>query len=74
MFDIQSYQKAESVSDAIRLLGEDPEARLIAGGTDVLVQMREGRRVAFGGSSKLHSPIPVGGLPSRDDLGSQSGN
>lgn len=36
MFDIQSYQKAESVSDAIRLLGEDPEARLIAGGTDVL--------------------------------------
>ena len=24
MFDIQSYQKAESVSDAIRLLGEDP--------------------------------------------------
>ena len=44
MFDIQSYQKAESVSDAIRLLGEDPEARLIAGGTDVLVQMREGKR------------------------------
>ena len=37
MFDIQSYQKAESVSDAIRLLGEDPEARLIAGGTDVLI-------------------------------------
>ena len=44
MFDIQSYQKAESVNDAIRLLGEDPAARLIAGGTDVLVQMREGKR------------------------------
>ena len=48
MFDIQSYQKAESVSDAIRLLGEDPEARLIAGGTDVLIKLRE-----FEGFSRL---------------------
>ena len=48
MFDIQSYQKAESVQDAVRLLAEDPEARLIAGGTDVLIKLRE-----FEGFSRL---------------------
>lgn len=48
MFDIQSYQKAESVQDAVRLLAEDPEARLIAGGTDVLIKLRE-----FEGFSQL---------------------
>ena len=36
------------MSDAIRLLGEDPEARLIAGGTDVLIKLRE-----FEGFSRL---------------------
>lgn len=41
MFDIQSYHKAESVQDAIRLLKADPQARLIAGGTDVLIKLRE---------------------------------
>ncbi len=41
MFDIQSYHKAESVQDAIRLLAADPQARLIAGGTDVLIKLRE---------------------------------
>lgn len=55
MFDIQSYQKAESVNDAIRLLGEDPEARLIAGGTDVLIKLRE-----FKGFSRL---VDIHGLP-----------
>ena len=54
MFDIQSYQKAESVSDAIRLLGEDPEARLIAGGTDVLIKLRE-----FEGFSRLVDIHPL---------------
>ena len=48
MFDIQSYQKAESVRDAVRLLRADPEARLIAGGTDVLIKLRE-----FEGFSRL---------------------
>lgn len=48
MFDIQSYQKADSVQDAIRLLAADPQARLIAGGTDVLIKLRE-----FEGFSRL---------------------
>lgn len=41
MFDIQDYYKAESVDDAVRLLGEHPSTRCIAGGTDILVRLRE---------------------------------
>jgi len=40
---LKALYEAESVQDAIRLRLEHPEARIIAGGTDVLVQMREGR-------------------------------
>lgn len=43
MYNFESYVKAESVSDAIRLLKENPRARLIAGGTDVLINLREGK-------------------------------
>ncbi len=40
MFDIQQYRRTESVAQAVALLGENPAARLIAGGTDVLVKLR----------------------------------
>ncbi|MDL2226842.1 xanthine dehydrogenase FAD-binding subunit XdhB [Deltaproteobacteria bacterium OttesenSCG-928-M10] len=40
MFDIQNLYRAGSVSEAVRLLAEHPETRLIAGGTDVLVKLR----------------------------------
>jgi len=43
MYDLRALYEAESVQDAIRLRLEHPAARIIAGGTDVLVQMREGR-------------------------------
>ena len=43
MYDLKALYEAESVQDAIRLRLEHPAARIIAGGTDVLVQMREGR-------------------------------
>ncbi len=39
MFDINSYHKANSVDEAIALLSQNPEAILIAGGTDVLVRL-----------------------------------
>ena len=44
MYDIKALYEAESVADAIRLLTEHPEAQIIAGGSDVLVQIREGKR------------------------------
>ena len=44
MYDIKALYEAESVGDAIRLMQEHPEAQIIAGGSDVLVQIREGKR------------------------------
>ncbi|MBQ5991006.1 MAG: xanthine dehydrogenase FAD-binding subunit XdhB [Clostridia bacterium] len=44
MYDLKALYEAESVEHAIRLRLEHPEAQIIAGGSDVLVQMREGKR------------------------------
>lgn len=44
MYDMKALYEAASVEDAIRLRLEHPEAQIIAGGSDVLVQMREGKR------------------------------
>ena len=41
MYDIKALYEAESVNDAIRLLTEHPEALVIAGGSDILIKMRE---------------------------------
>ena len=44
MYDMKALYEAESVQHAIELRLEHPEAQIIAGGSDVLVQMREGKR------------------------------
>lgn len=44
MYDIKALYEAENVQDAIRLLTEHPQAQILAGGSDVLVQIREGKR------------------------------
>ena len=44
MYDIKELYEAFSVEDAIRLRVEHPGADILAGGSDVLVQIREGRR------------------------------
>ena len=44
MYDIAAFYEAASVQDAVALRLAHPEAQIIAGGTDVLVQVREGKR------------------------------
>ena len=44
MYDMKALYEAESVEHAVQLRLEHPEAQIIAGGSDVLVQMREGKR------------------------------
>jgi xanthine dehydrogenase FAD-binding subunit len=55
MFAIERYNKAQSVEDAVKLLMADPEAKLIAGGTDVLIRLHEG-------SSDFRSLVDINGL------------
>lgn len=43
MYDIEALYEANSVSHAAALLLEHPDAQIIAGGSDVLIQMREGK-------------------------------
>ena len=44
MYDMKALYEASSVENAVALRLEHPEAQIIAGGSDVLVQMREGKR------------------------------
>lgn len=43
MYDIQEMYEAQSAEDAVRLLIKYPEAKIIAGGSDVLIEIREGK-------------------------------
>lgn len=44
MYDIKAIYEAHSVAEAVALRAAHPEADIIAGGSDVLVQIREGKR------------------------------
>ena len=44
MYDMKALYEAVSVENAIELRLAHPEAQIVAGGTDVFVQMREGKR------------------------------
>lgn len=43
MYDIEHYYQAETIGKAVQLLNEHPQARIICGGSDVLVKIREGK-------------------------------
>ncbi len=43
MYDIAKYEEAGSIEEAISLLQINPKAILIAGGSDVLIKLHEGR-------------------------------
>ena len=44
MYDMKALYEANTVGEAVSLRVEHPDAQIIAGGSDVLVQMREGKR------------------------------
>ncbi len=44
MYDIKALYEAKSVQDAIELRSAHPGAQILAGGSDVLVQIRSGKR------------------------------
>lgn len=43
MYDIAKYEEAGSIKEAVALLQANPKAILIAGGSDVLIKLHEGR-------------------------------
>ena len=43
MYDIEEYYNAGTIKEAVELLREHPEARIISGGSDVLIKIREGK-------------------------------
>lgn len=43
MYDIENYYNAASVDEALELLAAHPSAKIIAGGSDVLIRIREGK-------------------------------
>lgn len=43
MYDIGCYYNAETIEEAVELLKEHPDARVISGGSDVLIKIREGK-------------------------------
>jgi xanthine dehydrogenase FAD-binding subunit len=56
MFNFKSYHKAGSVQEAIQLLQENPEAKLIAGGTDVLIKLHKGK-------GQFHHMVDIHDIP-----------
>lgn len=43
MYDIKALYEASSVNEAIDLMRQHPDAKIIAGGSDVLIKLREGK-------------------------------
>ena len=45
MYDIEKYYNAGTVSEAVTLLNEHPDTRIISGGSDVLIKIQDGRNL-----------------------------
>ena len=66
MFNFKRYSKAGSIAEAIRLLAENHEARIIAGGTDVLVKLHKGKE-GFDHLVDIHDIAELNFIRSNDD-------
>ena len=66
MYDIGKYVQAASIEEAIRALAADEKAMIISGGSDVLVQIREGR-LAGASLVSIHGIKELKGVHMEDD-------
>ncbi|MGL4607305.1 MAG: xanthine dehydrogenase subunit XdhB [Eubacteriaceae bacterium] len=66
MYDIKTIYCAKSVSDAISALEKDPGAMIISGGTDVLIQVREGKHAGVSLVS-IHDIDEIKGITMTED-------
>ena len=65
MFAIDHYNEAQSVKEAVKLMTADPEAKLIAGGTDVLIRLH-------GGSKEYRSLVDINGLAELKEISEET--
>lgn len=73
MFPIDQYHRASSVEHACTLLAENPGSKLIAGGTDVLIRLREGK-TGFGFLVDIHDLDELTGITHTPDGALQIGS
>lgn len=66
MYDIAKYEEAHSVEEAIAFLQANPKAILIAGGSDVLIKLHEGR-MHDAELISIHSVPELKGVVMRED-------
>lgn len=66
MFDIGKLVQAGSVQEAIRALADNPQAVIIAGGSDVLIAIREGK-LAGCTLVSIHNIAGLDGISLEDD-------
>ena len=66
MYDIENYYNASTVEEAIKLLKEHPDARIISGGSDVLIKIREGK---YAGTSlvSIHDIDEIKGVKKKEN-------
>ncbi|MDM8542238.1 xanthine dehydrogenase FAD-binding subunit XdhB [Desulfococcaceae bacterium HSG9] len=66
MFAIERYNKAQNVKEAVNLLAADPDAKIIAGGTDVLIRLH-------GGSKEYRNLVDINGLAELKEISEEAG-
>ena len=65
MFAIERYNKAQNVKEAVNLLAADPDTKIIAGGTDVLIRLH-------GGSKEYRNLVDINGLAELKEISEET--
>ncbi|TVQ98890.1 MAG: xanthine dehydrogenase FAD-binding subunit XdhB [Desulfovibrionales bacterium] len=66
MYAFESYHRPQSLTDAVALLAANPFARPMAGGTDILVRLREGHK-------DYADIVDIHGLPELEGMSADRG-